>query len=436
MLKKLSVKNVGPADEMSLELAPRLNLITGDNSLGKTFLLDIAWYALTHYFAGRAAIPAPSLPRSEISAIRTDASGAIRETTASYILGTGVWGPRESNLDSTALVLYAHSDGRISVFDRTRASSAHSPDFAAPAGQANLSLEEIWKGNHQSRGLLTDWSIWQGWHDGAFLRLSRVLESLSPSPNEPITPGTPRKIITSDPVWYPTLRTPDGVEVPIIHASAGIRRILTLSYMLVWAWEDHLTNVQLLQEPPTREIVFLIDEIEAHLHPQWQRRIVPALLNVANALTGDSNTTIQLIATTHAPLILSSVESMFDDNSDAWFDLDRVNGKVSLTKRTYYSHGEVDDWLTSEAFDLPSSRSLEGERAVKFAESLGDQESPSLEDMETAEAVLRTARLPEFDRFWIRWGYFVEMEKARIAAESAAQPQPAILADAISGDHR
>ena len=27
-------------------------------------------------------------------------------------------------------------------------------------------------------------------------------------------------------------------------------------------------------------------EIECHLHPQWQRRIVPALLNVMDALTG------------------------------------------------------------------------------------------------------------------------------------------------------
>jgi len=31
----------GPA--LQLELAPRLNLITGDHSLGKSFLLDVAW---------------------------------------------------------------------------------------------------------------------------------------------------------------------------------------------------------------------------------------------------------------------------------------------------------------------------------------------------------------------------------------------------------
>ena len=39
-------------------------------------------------------------------------------------------------------------------------------------------------------------------------------------------------------------------------------------------------------EEAGQEIIFLIDEIEAHLHPQWQRRIVKALLDVMEALTG------------------------------------------------------------------------------------------------------------------------------------------------------
>jgi hypothetical protein len=47
MLESLHLQNVGPAPEMKMELAPRLNLITGDNGLGKSFLLDVAWWALT-----------------------------------------------------------------------------------------------------------------------------------------------------------------------------------------------------------------------------------------------------------------------------------------------------------------------------------------------------------------------------------------------------
>jgi len=38
MLERLTLRDVGPIDELELELAPRLNLVTGDNGLGKSFL--------------------------------------------------------------------------------------------------------------------------------------------------------------------------------------------------------------------------------------------------------------------------------------------------------------------------------------------------------------------------------------------------------------
>ena len=44
---QLQLTNVGPAPSLELELGSRLNLITGDNGLGKSFLLDAAWFALT-----------------------------------------------------------------------------------------------------------------------------------------------------------------------------------------------------------------------------------------------------------------------------------------------------------------------------------------------------------------------------------------------------
>lgn len=37
MLKQLKLSNVGPAATMELKFGPRLNLITGDNGLGKSF---------------------------------------------------------------------------------------------------------------------------------------------------------------------------------------------------------------------------------------------------------------------------------------------------------------------------------------------------------------------------------------------------------------
>jgi recombinational DNA repair ATPase RecF len=53
----LKLEGVGPASQIELNLASRLNLITGDNGLGKTFLLECAWWALTGIWAGYPARP-------------------------------------------------------------------------------------------------------------------------------------------------------------------------------------------------------------------------------------------------------------------------------------------------------------------------------------------------------------------------------------------
>jgi DNA repair ATPase RecN len=55
MLKELHLEYVGPAPQFDVEFGPRLNLFTGDNGLGKSFLLDIAWWVLTNTWVGNPA---------------------------------------------------------------------------------------------------------------------------------------------------------------------------------------------------------------------------------------------------------------------------------------------------------------------------------------------------------------------------------------------
>ena len=58
MLEYLHLKNIGPSSEMEIHFKPRMNFLTGDNGLGKTFLLDIAWWVLTRTWAGaRRCLP-------------------------------------------------------------------------------------------------------------------------------------------------------------------------------------------------------------------------------------------------------------------------------------------------------------------------------------------------------------------------------------------
>jgi len=194
-------------------------------------------------------------------------------------------------------------------------------------------------------------------------------------------------------------------DVPVVHASSGIRRIIALAYLLVWAWEEHKQAAKQLGETATSQIIFLIDEIESHLHPSWQRRIVPALLHVMTKLNAGTN--VQLIAVTHSPLIMASVEPLFDEKRDAWFDLDLVGNNVELTRRKFVKQGDVRNWLTSEAFDMKSAYSAEAEKALEEAAQALSDEHFSKEEALALEKRLR-AVLSDVDPFWMRWQFVAE----------------------------
>jgi len=175
---------------------------------------------------------------------------------------------------------------------------------------------------------------------------------------------------------------------------------MALAYFLVWAWEEHKQAAKQLGEPPTKQITFLIDEIESHLHPGWQRSIVPALLSVMEKLT--KNAEVQLITATHSPLIMASVEPLFDIEQDAWFDHDFERKKVVLRRRDFEKHGDAATWLVSEAFDLKSSRSLEYERLIDDASVLLERPHTSSEQIEKMHLKLIEALGPK-DEFLFRW---------------------------------
>ncbi|MCL2823508.1 MAG: AAA family ATPase, partial [Polyangiaceae bacterium] len=60
MLQWLKTQGIGPcSDPEPIEFGDRLNLLTGDNGIGKTFLLDVAWFALTGHHGGPPPWPRP-----------------------------------------------------------------------------------------------------------------------------------------------------------------------------------------------------------------------------------------------------------------------------------------------------------------------------------------------------------------------------------------
>ena len=417
MLNHLKLKNVGPAPSMELKFGQRLNLITGDNGLGKSFLLDIAWWAMTRKWpaeinprltSGKKALPNSDKPPS----IGFSFTGKSRQEdyVSSYLPREEAWTGRPGRPANPGLVFYAMADGSFAVWDAARNywRTQGGVDVQDRIPAYVFSPAEVWDGltgkdgKPLCLGLVMDWAGWQKENSAAFESLQAVLKAMSPSEKERLTAGELTRLSLDDARDIPTIRMPYGQDVAVLHASAGMRRILALAYLLVWTWEEHCKAARLLREEPTNQVVFLVDEVESHLHPQWQRKIIPALLAVAKTLIKKAE--VQVITATHSPLVMASVEPLFDVEKDAWFDLDLERKKVVLRQRDFEKHGSAANWLVSEAFDLPSGRAVQYEELVKKAEALLEQEHPSFDRIRDMNAKLVEALSPT-DDFLFNWRY-------------------------------
>ncbi len=428
MLKYLHLKNVGPAPEITMDLASRLNLITGDNGLGKSFLLDVVWWVLTRRWPQDVNSKLTSGYTARPSDVEKPASiefGVTSKTRNVYY--TSTYAPRdESWLGKSGrpwnpgLVIYAHADGSFSVWDPARNywKKQGNLDIQERLPGYVFSPKEVWDGLEVEikgrktpvcNGLLLDWASWirEGGVDAR--NMEAVLADLSPSrdPQDRLEPGPLTRIAIDYGRDIPSLKTRYSKAVPILHAAAGVRRIVALAYMLLWTWNEHRLAAKQLGEEVTLQVVFLIDELESHLHPRWQRSILGSLLKLVSVLHQSAKT--QIIAATHSPLVLASAEPIFDPDQDAWFDLDFSRndqaGRVELRNRDFVRRGDVSNWLTSEAFDLKEPTSLEAEEAITKALALLKSPSPSREEIDEVDRLLR-ASLGEVDRFWVRWSEF------------------------------
>lgn len=413
MLKSLTLNGIGPAQRMGpIEFAQRLNVITGDNGLGKSFILDIAWWVLTRTWArGNVAHPNATSNEASIEYTHTKQKGVASDKSV-FNREAQTWPLKRGRPTIPGVVIYAGSDGNFSCWDPARNywKEVEVPPETKLTASYDFTADQVWHGlkdeagTNLCNGLIQDWVKWQLGGDPKFEDLKRVLLALSPSDDEKLVPGKPTRIGFSA-TEYPSIAMPYGQDVPVVHASAGIRRILALAYMIVWTWSEHNYIAKVTGKNPANEVVLLIDEIESHLHPKWQRRIVPAIAKVMEALHV-KKVPIQLMVATHSPLVLASVEPMFDEDQDAVFTLELVDKQATVQHIPWSKQGDATKWLSSEVFGKTNSRSLEAENVIEFAEKfmLGNVDGlpPRLNTKEKLHQELMQV-LASTDKFWPRW---------------------------------
>lgn len=162
---------------------------------------------------------------------------------------------------------------------------------------------------------------------------------------------------------------------------------LSLGYRTMIGWMVDLASRMFdryarSENPLAEPAVVLIDEIDLHLHPAWQRSLMSHLSDIFR------NT--QFIVTAHSPLVVQAVP-----NANVIL-LRRVGKQVVVDNELHSVRGwRVDQILTSDLFGLPSAREPDLDPLIEERESI--LKKPRLTDMDQhklAELNRRIGNLP------------------------------------------
>jgi predicted ATP-binding protein involved in virulence len=168
--------------------------------------------------------------------------------------------------------------------------------------------------------------------------------------------------------WQVILKSQSS-EVPFDGVSQGMSSILNWVGLLL----QRLYEVYPRSEAPEREpAVVLVDEIDAHLHPEWQRRLV--------ALTKEHFPNVQVIASSHSPLLAGAVSH---EELRVVAPNPRSGEVEASIPRENVSGQKAEDILVSSLFSLHTTRSIEAEKTIeRYFQLFGKSSVDSTEQAE------------------------------------------------------
>lgn len=181
-----------------------------------------------------------------------------------------------------------------------------------------------------------------------------------------------------------------GVEVPIEEMSDGFRSVLSLALELLRQVLLAFEEAQVFDEAGHRVLVpgvVLIDEIDAHLHPMWQRRIGDFLV--------DAFPNMQFLVTTHSALVCRSAGK----GSVFLLPLPGQDGQgrmLTHAERDRLVYGNLLDAYGTGAFGVGVEQSEQGRKLAERLAELNGREllGRALSTEELAEREALRDRLP------------------------------------------
>lgn len=325
-LKKIKLINFRSFELLELDLGDRLTLLIGDNGSGKTSILDsiaVGFGAMSTLLPKVKGISfkktdirqngdkkAPFVQvilksNKGITWSRTERSRRELKNTViqaeigisdlkNYILDIVHQIGRQDESINSDLPVYAYYGVSRALLDVPLSRKGFSRSynrFEAYQGalDASSNFRSAFKWFYYREQDELRWQREQNSFDVKFHDLLAVRTAI-----EKIFKGVSNPRILTNPLRF--VVDVNGESLDINQLSDGYKTMLGLVMDL--AYRMSVANPH-LTDPLSTEAVVMIDEIDLHLHPEWQRRVISDLMNVFK------NT--QFIVTTHSPFIVESI---------------------------------------------------------------------------------------------------------------------------------
>ena len=316
-LARVSIRNYRAVRNLDLRLDPSLTVFHGDNAHGKTSILSAI-------AVGLGSIPKLLPEVSGINFLKTDRRRwqsvvEVMLTTTGGIEWRRAMGSRRKaavhrQLSETIekivkadregvpkldLPIIAFYDTDRAVFEQTHRWLGFKTEFSRYAAlegalSARTDFRDFFKWFYAKENEELRWQKEQRDLDFRLPELDavrRAMKSMVPSVSDPRIESGPLRFVVS-------VQSEPGLweTVSLDQLSGGCRIVLALAADLARRMVQGNPH---LEDPLASDAIVLIDEIELHLHPSWQQRVLPDLERTfPNA---------QFIVSTQSPQVLTSV---------------------------------------------------------------------------------------------------------------------------------
>lgn len=344
-LEKLKLHNFRCYEKLEIDFNRQLTVLVGKNGSGKTTVLEAIAIALGTWFVGFNIVNAKGINKRTDPLRKAYQIGATDDVQTQFPVEIEAWGKIEESKDqilhwkrelytptgtmttkdAKEIVEYAAeyqkaiSEGRTDIYlpmvayygtgrlwdyhrqkrnDVFKVSSRTNGYIDCLDGTANVKLMMDWfqimtinKYQRQEENLESNPEL-----DTVYLAMEKCLTNLSGYSDVKIR----YNMGTQELDVYYSEQDKQRMRIPLNQLSDGYKGMISLVADI--AYRMATLNPQLGTEVLSKgDGVVLIDEVDLHLHPAWQQKVIDNLMNIFPK--------VQFIVSTHAPAIIGSVKT-------------------------------------------------------------------------------------------------------------------------------